>query len=410
MLVATPISTHYRARQAALLAGKHVFVEKPLTSSVAQCADLTALAAERNLTLMVGHTFIYSPPVRKVKELIDSGELGEVRFVTMQRVNLGLHQKDVSVIWDLAAHDLSILDYWLGRDATAPSAPWAAIACATASPTSPSSTCSTAPAWWPGPRLLALPGQAAAHRGRRRAQDARLRRHRAGGEGQDLRPRRRVQGARVVRRVPDDLPHGRHRQPRGSTTRSRCGWRQSTSWHCVGNGHDPITDGAMGLRVVAALEAADASLREGVRKTVEPPRRPTDAGRRRRTLRRARRVQERTPLPELAADGGVQVAPGVTIGPRRRPAGALHRRQGATRARRRRAAAHHRRDAARSARSPRSTPAASSATACRPGKAPASAKTTSWPTTSPSAPTPCSSSATGSAAASASTPAASSRW
>ena len=73
------------------------------------------IAAERNLTLMVGHTFIYSPPVRKVKELIDSGELGEVRFVTMQRVNLGLHQKDVSVIWDLAAHDLSILDYWLGE-------------------------------------------------------------------------------------------------------------------------------------------------------------------------------------------------------------------------------------------------------------------------------------------------------
>jgi len=113
VLIATPIGTHYQLSKAALLAGKHVFVEKPLTTSATQCADLTLLAAERNLTLMVGHTFIYSPPVRKVKEFIDAGELGEVRFVTMQRVNLGLHQKDASVIWDLAAHDLSILDYWL---------------------------------------------------------------------------------------------------------------------------------------------------------------------------------------------------------------------------------------------------------------------------------------------------------
>jgi predicted dehydrogenase len=114
-LIATPIATHHRLARAALLAGKHVFVEKPLGTSVRQCEDLIAVASERNLVLMVGHTFIYSPPVRKVKELIDGGELGEVRFVTMQRVNLGLHQKDASVIWDLAAHDLSILDYWLGE-------------------------------------------------------------------------------------------------------------------------------------------------------------------------------------------------------------------------------------------------------------------------------------------------------
>ena len=135
VLVATPISTHYELSRAALLAGKHVFVEKPLASSIAGCNGLIATASERNLTLMVGHTFIYSPPVRKVKELLDSGELGEVRFATMQRVNLGLHQQDASVIWDLAAHDLSILDYWL-EEMPETTVRLVATACATAFPTS----------------------------------------------------------------------------------------------------------------------------------------------------------------------------------------------------------------------------------------------------------------------------------
>src|SRR5665647_3512540 len=76
-------------------------------------------AAARGLTLLVGHTFVFSPPVRKVKELIAAGELGDIYFVTTQRVNLGLHQKDVSVVWDLAPHDLSILFYWLGEHACA---------------------------------------------------------------------------------------------------------------------------------------------------------------------------------------------------------------------------------------------------------------------------------------------------
>jgi predicted dehydrogenase len=116
VVIATPISTHFPLAKAALLAGKHVFVEKPMTGSTAEAVELVDLATTRELTLMVGHTFVFSPPVRKVKEIIDSGELGDIFFVTSSRVNLGLHQKDVSVVWDLAPHDLSILHYWLNED------------------------------------------------------------------------------------------------------------------------------------------------------------------------------------------------------------------------------------------------------------------------------------------------------
>ena len=113
VVLATPISTHFPLAKAALEAGKHVFVEKPMTAESGQAAELVHLARERDLTLMVGHTFVFSPPVRKVAEYIHGGELGDVYFVATSRVNLGLHQRDVSVIWDLAPHDISILGYWL---------------------------------------------------------------------------------------------------------------------------------------------------------------------------------------------------------------------------------------------------------------------------------------------------------
>lgn len=115
VVIATPISTHFPLAKAALLAGKHVFVEKPMTGSTAEAVELVELAKAQDLTLMVGHTFVFSPPVRKVKQIIESGELGDIYFVTSSRVNLGLHQKDASVVWDLAPHDLSILHYWLGE-------------------------------------------------------------------------------------------------------------------------------------------------------------------------------------------------------------------------------------------------------------------------------------------------------
>ena len=111
--VVTPVSTHYDLAMRALNAGKHVFVEKPLTSSSDLAVGLIRRAYERGLVLMPGHTFLYSPPVIRIRELIRAGELGDIYFISMSRVNLGLHQSDVSVIWDLGPHDFSILLYWL---------------------------------------------------------------------------------------------------------------------------------------------------------------------------------------------------------------------------------------------------------------------------------------------------------
>jgi predicted dehydrogenase len=111
--LATPVSSHYPLAAAALTAGKHVFVEKPLAGSATEALDLIALANENDLVLMPGHTFLYSPPVLMIRELIRSGALGEIYFVSTSRVNLGLHQADVSVAWDLGPHDFSILRYWL---------------------------------------------------------------------------------------------------------------------------------------------------------------------------------------------------------------------------------------------------------------------------------------------------------
>jgi predicted dehydrogenase len=133
IVLATPVGTHAELAEASLRAGKHTFVEKPLAASAADARHLAALARQRNLVLMCGHTFTYSPPVRAVKDLIARGDLGDIFFISSSRVNLGLHQRDVSVLWDLGPHDFSILRYWLdetpatisasGRDAIVPGIP-----------------------------------------------------------------------------------------------------------------------------------------------------------------------------------------------------------------------------------------------------------------------------------------------
>jgi predicted dehydrogenase len=115
LYLATPVSTHFTLVRRALEAGKHVLVEKPLATTIEQGEALADLADARRLTLMVGHTFVFSPPVRKVKQVIDDGLLGPIYYVETTRVNLGLFQKDVSVLWDLGPHDVSILNYWLGE-------------------------------------------------------------------------------------------------------------------------------------------------------------------------------------------------------------------------------------------------------------------------------------------------------
>ncbi len=107
--IATPVKFHYELAMKSLRAGKHTFIEKPMASSVAECRELLGLALEESLTLMVGHTFIYSPPVRKIKELVESGDLGGIQYVSSRRLNLGLYQKDINVTWDLAPHDISII-------------------------------------------------------------------------------------------------------------------------------------------------------------------------------------------------------------------------------------------------------------------------------------------------------------
>jgi predicted dehydrogenase len=112
------VSTHHELASAALEAGKHVFVEKPLAASEAEAIEMIELAERKGLVLMPGHTFLYSPPVNRIRELIEAEDLGEIHFISTSRVNLGLHQPDVSVVWDLGPHDFSILRYWLNETPT----------------------------------------------------------------------------------------------------------------------------------------------------------------------------------------------------------------------------------------------------------------------------------------------------
>jgi predicted dehydrogenase len=113
VVIATPAGTHYELVSAALAAGKHALVEKPLTASAGEAEKLIALARESELVLMCDHTYCYTPAVRQVRELVRGGQIGEVQFIDSVRINLGLVQPDVDVLWDLAPHDLSILDFVL---------------------------------------------------------------------------------------------------------------------------------------------------------------------------------------------------------------------------------------------------------------------------------------------------------
>lgn len=122
IVIATPVSTHFELAMAALKAGKHVLVEKPLAANSQECIQLIEEAERRHKVLMVDHTFVYTSAVRKIQELITAGALGEIYYYDAVRVNLGLFQHDVNVIWDLAIHDLSVIEYVLPSKATAVSA------------------------------------------------------------------------------------------------------------------------------------------------------------------------------------------------------------------------------------------------------------------------------------------------
>jgi predicted dehydrogenase len=115
IVIATPAGTHFQLACAALKAGKHVFVEKPLATSVREVDEIAALATARSRVVMVGHTFLYNSAVRYIKALIDQGELGEIRYIYSQRLNLGRIRSDIDALWNFAPHDISIIQYWLGE-------------------------------------------------------------------------------------------------------------------------------------------------------------------------------------------------------------------------------------------------------------------------------------------------------
>jgi predicted dehydrogenase len=115
VVIATPVKYHYPLAKASLLAGKHTFIEKPMASSSAECEELIDIAERTGLVLMIDHTFLYSAPVRKIAEIVEAGDIGDIRYINSRRLNLGLFQKDINVAWDLAPHDISIILHILGE-------------------------------------------------------------------------------------------------------------------------------------------------------------------------------------------------------------------------------------------------------------------------------------------------------
>ncbi len=115
VVIATAVRFHHPMAKASLLAGKHTFIEKPMAASSGECEELVDIARAKGLVLMIGHTFLYSPAVRKIKEIVDSGDLGDIRYISARRLNLGLFQKDINVAWDLAPHDISIIQHLIGE-------------------------------------------------------------------------------------------------------------------------------------------------------------------------------------------------------------------------------------------------------------------------------------------------------
>jgi predicted dehydrogenase len=260
VVLATPISTHFSLAKQALLAGKHVFVEKPMTGSTAEAVELVDLAAARGLTLMVGHTFVFSPPVRLVKEIIDSGDLGDIFFVTSTRVNLGLHQKDVSVIWDLAPHDLSILHYWLGEIPSSVSATGRACInpgipdVAFINLRFPSGVVAELQVAWLSPVKLRRTMVVGSKKMLLYDDTESVEKVKVFDHGVDFRDPETFGEYQLSYRTGDIL------SPKIGGTEPLL-LEASHFIECLEKGTRPLTDGAAGLAVVASLEAADYSLR-----------------------------------------------------------------------------------------------------------------------------------------------------
>lgn len=258
--IATPVSSHYELALQALQAGKHVLVEKPFTATVEQGRRLVEEADRRRLTLMVDHTFLFTPAVRKVKELVDSGELGRLYYYDSVRVNLGLFQHDVNVLWDLAVHDLSIMDFILG------SAPQAVSATGVAHVDGQPEDMAFLTCYFPE-RVIA-------HFHVNWLAPVKIRRTLIGGDRKmivydDLEPSEKIKV--YDKGITVNEPDGVYRMMVGYRTGDMWAPQLATTEalreearhfiDCIENGRRPLTDGAAGLDVVRILEAASTSMR-----------------------------------------------------------------------------------------------------------------------------------------------------
>jgi predicted dehydrogenase len=259
--IATPVSSHYELALQALQAGKHVLVEKPFTATVEQGQRLIEEADRRKLTLMVDHTFLFTSAVRKIKELVDSGALGALYYYDSVRVNLGLFQHDVNVLWDLAVHDLSIMDYILGAQPQAVSA--TGVAHVAGQPEDVAyMTCYFA-------------NQVIAHFHVNWLAPVKIRQTLIGGSQKmivydDLEPSEKIKvyDKGITLKEPEGVYKmmvgyrtGDMWAPQLATTEAL----QAEAKHfiqCVENGSRPLTDGQAGLNVVRILEAAVKSMSE----------------------------------------------------------------------------------------------------------------------------------------------------
>jgi predicted dehydrogenase len=261
IVVATPLSTHYELAKAALISGRHVLVEKPLTATSEEAADLIETAERRNLVLMVDHTFIYSEAIRKVSSLVASGEIGDIYYFDSVRVNLGLFQHDTNVLYDLAVHDLSIMDHIL------PEQPVAVSATGSRHFQDQSENIAFLTFFFQSSSLIS-------HIHVNWLAPLKLRRTMFGGSRKmivydDLEPTEKIRiydkgveftndpdgvKKRMVSYRSGDLwvPNLELREPLANMTKHFL--------DCVNSNSHPLTDGHVGLRIVRYLEAADASM------------------------------------------------------------------------------------------------------------------------------------------------------
>jgi predicted dehydrogenase len=267
VVIATPLRSHYSLALAALKAGKHVLVEKPLAGSSEQAVALIETAAQAGCVLMVDHTFLYTGAVRKIRELVDNDHLGRLYYYDSVRVNLGMFQHDVSVLWDLAVHDLSIMDYVLQEE--------------------PRRVAATGVAHLPGQPVNTayvtcfFENRLIAHLHVNWLAPVKIRRTLIGGDRQmivydDLEPSEKVKvydkGVTITNGLGDGL-EGAHdllvSYRAGDVLAPQLGVSEalaSVAQHfteCVREGQRPVTDGAAGLRVIRVLEAAERSLADG---------------------------------------------------------------------------------------------------------------------------------------------------